>query len=39
VFSLADHEFIWVWPLIVFSQMLGGAYHMITADFNQIGQG
>jgi hypothetical protein len=24
VFSLADHEFIWTWPLIRFCQMLGG---------------
>ena len=23
-FSLADHEFIWTWPLIRFCQMLGG---------------
>jgi len=35
-FSFASHEFIQIWPLIEFCQMLGWALCIKTADYDQI---
>ena len=37
-YSLADHKFIWIWPVIRLCQVLGGVQHIIT-DINQIKKG